>query len=175
MSHSISSRRQCVLFFLLAGAAGCSSEEPTSRRIVTGTVDSALTVNLGTPSMVAQNLSGETFDGPIGSEGGFTLELPPGRTYRLFITNESAATSRILWPGGDAWATVPSAAPGDGPITLGTIRLMPGLAGAGTLDGPGGIGAGGTGAGSMAGGHNASAGPLLCTPPHQSVGQASAE
>src|SRR4051812_3021260 len=108
---------------------------------------------LDVPSVVAQDANGTTFDGPVAPDGSFSLKLPVGRTYRLFITDLRASgrqstESRVLWPGQQMWASVPSGTTQDGAaaIDVGAIRPS-GAGGVGAAASPNGSTADGTATG----------------------------
>src|SRR4051812_2850130 len=108
---------------------------------------------LDVPSVVAQDANGTTFDGPVAPDGSFSLNLPAGRAYRLFITDLRASgrqstESRVLWPGQQMWASIPTGTTQDGPaaIDVGAIRPS-GAGGVGAAASPNGATADGTAGG----------------------------
>ena len=195
MSVKLSSPNHVVALFVLAVASGCGSatlDEPvTNTRRVTGSVTVASRAGLDVPSVVAQDGSGRTFDGPVQSDGRFSLTLPIGSEYRLFITDRhlsglQSTESTVLWPGGRSWAVVGAGTTSDGaPIDVGTVRPVidsgttsdgagNGTSTDGAGDGSNGGGAGSSGHGSTGGGRTGDGassgsgkggGPNLCVPP----------
>src|SRR5437762_1638340 len=107
--------RRALLLAACASTAACSppDKDDDSPRLVRGQLDLSVVGGLDVPNVVAQNMDGQTFDGAVTADGSFSLLLPSGKAYRLFVTDlrasgRQSAESRVLWPGGQKWATIPS-------------------------------------------------------------------
>ncbi len=165
-------KRSQLAALMLVATYGCGSEEAPApeTRAVTGALSAQTMATLDVPTVVAQDAAGQTFDGPVSSDGTFSLALPKGRMYRLFVTDLRASgrfstETRVLWPGMMAWAQIPQGTTSDGPITIGTITPATPQDGVmnnfGAPVGAGSVtGGGGSGGGAAAGGSGAGAGSV---------------
>ena len=161
MSVNVLSRSHVALL-LLAVASGCSSQDPAENtRKVTGALSAESLNGLAVPGVVAQDGNGNTFDGPVSNDGTFSLTLPTGPSYRLFITDrrpsgQQSTESSVLWPGRQTWVAVAPGSTDDGaPIDVGSVKPDlddSGVGGAGTSGGQAANGAAGaTGDGASTG------------------------